>query len=188
MMDDDDYSVTDGLWGKISDKFAHLVPLRIIRRPESLTILDYRPTFLMFLTVAGLAVLAISAVFIFFGYDASWLWAIGIPGAVCVIFVFKGTVREVYNFDKTTDSYTFVRQFIHRKEVNEGSLSQFTGASIKTVSNKDSSSYFVVLQQEGLFLTGVNEQTLREEVPMFNSFDREARIASAISGFLSSRT
>lgn len=188
MLDDDDYSVTDRLWGKISDKFAYLVPLRIIRRPESLTILDYRPTLLMFLTVVGLAVLALSAVFIFFGYNATWLWAIGAPGIVGLFLVFRGTIREVYHFDKTTDSYTFVRQFIHRKEVIEGPLNQFTGASIKTVTNDGSDSYFVVLKQEGMFLTGVDEQMLREEVPMFNSFDSEARIASAISGFLSTRT
>jgi len=188
MLDDDNYSVTDRLWGRISDKFAHLVPLRIIRRPESLTILDYRPTILMFLTVAGLAVLALSAVLLFFGYNATWLWAIGAPGIVCLFLVFRGTIREVYHFDKTTDSYTFVRQFIHRKEVIQGPLNQFTGASIKTVSDNESSSYFVVLRQEGMFLTGVDEQILREEVPIFNSFDSEARIASAISGFLSTRT
>ncbi len=186
MLDDDDYSVTGRLWGKISDKFAYLVPLRIIRRPESLTILDYRPTFLMFLTVVGLIVLALSAVFIFFGYDASWLWVLGAPGVVGLFLVFKGTLREVYHFDKTSDTYTFVRQFIHRKEVIEGHTSQFTGASVKTVSNEDSNSYFVVLQQEGMFLTSVDEQMLREEVPMFNTFEREARIAGAISGFLSS--
>ncbi len=188
MPDDDNYSVTDRLWRRISDKFAHLVPLRIIRRPESLTILDYRPTILMFLTVAGLAVLALSAVLLFFGYNATWLWAIGAPGIVCLFLVFRGTIREVYHFDKTTDSYTFVRQFIHRKEVIQGPLNQFTGASIKTVSDNESSSYFVVLRQEGMFLTGVDEQILREEVPIFNSFDSEARIASAISGFLSTRT
>ena len=45
----------------------------------------------------------------------------------------------------------------------------------------------VVLQQEGMFLTGVSEQRLREEVPIFNTHAREARIANAISGFLASK-
>ena len=61
---------------------------------------------------------------------------------------------------------------------------QFTGGYLKTERNDDSETYYVVLKQEGMFLTGVSEQTLREEVPIFNSFDREARIANAISSFL----
>jgi hypothetical protein len=66
-------------------------------------------------------------------------------------------------------------------------MSQFTGAYVKTESNEDGESYFVVLKQEGMFLTGVNEQTLREVVPMFNSFEKEAGIANAIDGFIHSQ-
>lgn len=184
-------SVIDRMWEQITDRFAFIFPLRIIQRPESLTILDYRPTFLMLATAAGLLILAVSFILLFFKMDdelSSALWVIGIPLAVCGIFVFRGTIREAYYFDKTTDSYCFVRRFIHRREVIEGSLSQFSGASIKTETNDDSETHYVVLKQDGMFLTGVSEQTLREEVPVFNSFDREARIASAISGFLSSRS
>ena len=64
-------------------------------------------------------------------------------------------------------------------------MSQFTGAYVKTVTNDESESYFVVLKQEGMFLTGVGEQTLREVVPIFNSYDREAEIANAIEEFIS---
>lgn len=187
-MSGDDESVFDRLWEMIREKFGFIAPLWIIRRPESLTIIDYRPTFLMFLTAAGLLILAVAFVLLFFNFDtelSTGLLVIGIPLAACVFFLFRGTIREVYYFDREKDSYTFVRQFVHRREVIEGSLSQFTGAHVKTVSDDDSESYFVVLKQEGMFLTGVSEQTLREEVPMFNSFDREARIAGAISGFLS---
>jgi hypothetical protein len=134
--DRDDESVFDRLWAMmIGDRFVFLIPLWIIRRPESLTILDYRPTFSMFLTVAGFAVLSVSFVLLFFNIDPAvsfGLWAIGIPAAVCVVFLFRGTIREVYYFNKTTDSYAFVRQFIHRKEVIEGATSQFTGAYVKT--------------------------------------------------------
>lgn len=187
-MSGDEESVFDRLWAMISDRFGFIVPLWVVRRPESLIIVDYRPTFTMFLTVVGVAVLAVSFVLYFLKIDDSFgLWAIGIPAAVCVIFVFRGTIREVYYFDKTNDSYSFVRQFIHRKEVIEGSLSQFTGAHVKTERTRESESYFVILKQKGMFLTGVSEQTLREEVPLFNSFEREARIANAISAFLTSK-
>ena len=64
-------------------------------------------------------------------------------------------------------------------------MSQFTGAYVKTEANDESESYFVALKQEGMFLTGVSEQTLREVVPIFNSYDREAKIANAIDRFIS---
>jgi hypothetical protein len=193
-MSGDEDSVFDRLWAMISEKlglsgrFAFLVPLWIARRPESLTILDYRPTFFMFLTAAGFAVFAVLFALFFFRFgteDSLPLWATGIPAAVCFALSFRGTIREVYYFDNARDSYTFIRQFIHRREVIAGSLSQFTGAYVKTESNDDGESYYVMLQQEGMFLTGVSEQALREEVPIFNSYDREEWIANAISGSLS---
>ncbi len=189
-MDDEGYSPFEGIWRWFREKFGFVIPLRIIRRPESLTIFDYRPTFIMFLAMALSLFLGVSLVLLIFKFDivdSFAMWAIGLFLAACIAFMFRGTVREVYNFDKTSDSYTFVRQFIHRREVIQGSLSQFTGARVKTVSDDESESYYVVLDQEGMFLTGVNEQTLREEVPIFNSFDSEARIANAISGFLSAK-
>lgn len=190
-------TVFDRLWGMIKERFGFIdrlwgfiIPLWIIRRDESLTIVDYRPTFTMLLTVAGFFSLALALVLLFFNIDvvdSSILWIVGVPAALCVIFLFRGTIREVYYFDKTTDSYTFIRQFIHRREVIEGALSQFTGAYVKTEEDDESESYFVILKQEGMFLTGVSEQTLRQEVPVFNSYDRESRIASAISAYLPSK-
>jgi hypothetical protein len=194
-MSEDEESVFDRLWEMIRERFGFIdrlwgfiVPLRIIRRPESLTILDYRPTVMMLLTAAGFVVMAVVfGLLLSFAFDTDvsiGLLVVGLLMIGCVVLMLKGTIREVYYFDKTTESYTFIRQFIHRREVIEGGLNQFTGTYVKTVSDEDSESYFVILQQEGMFMTGVNEQTLRDEVPMFNSFDREARIASAISGFL----
>jgi len=186
--DRDEESVFDRLGEMLGESFGSIIPLRIIKRPESLTILDYRPTFTMFLTVLGCVVLAVSFVLLFFKIDTDisfGLWAIGVPAAACMVLLFRGTIREVYYFDKTTDSYSFVRQFLHRREVIEGAMSQFTAAYVKTEEYEDSRSYFVILKQEGMFLTGVSEQTLREEVPIFNSFNKEARIANAISSFLS---
>lgn len=56
-----------------------------------------------------------------------------------------------------------------------------------TETNEGSESHYVVLKQEGMFLTGVSEQILREELPLFNSFDRESDIANAISSYLPSK-
>ncbi|MEO7539641.1 MAG: hypothetical protein ABIV21_06415 [Pyrinomonadaceae bacterium] len=185
--DRDEESVYERLWELISESLGSVIPLKIIDRPESLTVLDYRPTFTMFLTATGFVVLVVSFVLLFFkiGQEISFgLLSLGVPAAACVVLLFRSTIREVYHFDKTTDSYTFVRQFIHRREVIEGAMSQFTGAYVKTEENEDSRAYYIVLKQEGMFLTGVGEQTLRKEVPIFNSFDREARIANAIASVL----
>ena len=196
-MSEDEYSVSDRLWSQIvGDRFGFLVPLWIARRPESLIIMDYRPTVLGFLAAMGFVVLTVLFFLFLFVWempDSYGLWFTGIPALVCLAITIKGTIREVYYFDRTKDSYAFVRQFIYRREVIEGSLSQFTGAYVKTEthyntqSDSNSTAFFVVLQQEGMFLTGVSEQRLREEAPMFNTHDREARIANAISGFLSSK-
>ena len=196
-MSEDEESVFDRLWAQlIGDRFGFLVPLWIARRPESLTILDYRPTFLGFFAAVGFVVFTVLFFLFLFVWempDSYGLWFTGIPALVCLAISLKGTIREAYYFDRSKDSYAFVRQFIYRREVIEGSLSQFTGAYVKTEtnynsdSNGTSKSYFVVLQQEGMFLTGVSEQRLREEVPIFNTHACEAHIANAISGFLASK-
>ncbi len=193
----DDYSVTDRLSKLIiGDRFDFLVPLWIARRPESLIIMDYMPTVLGFLAAVGFLVLTVLFFLFLFVWerdDAFGLWLTGIPALICLALTLKGTIREAYYFDRSKDSYAFVRQFIYRREVIEGSLGQFTGAYVKTETNYNSESngsnksYFVVLQQEGMFLTGASEQVLREEVPIFNTMAREARIANAISGFLASK-
>ena len=187
---DDDYSPFEGIWAMVRERFGYLVPLWIARQPERLTILDYRPTFAMFLTAVGFLLVVASLPLLYFGVGWDWvsgLWTLAAPGLACFFLLFRGTIREAYYFDKPTDSYTFVRQFIHRREVIEGALSQFTGAYVKTDSNNDGENYYVILKQEGMFLTGVSEQTLREELPIFNSYDREAGIAHAISSFLHTR-
>ena len=186
--DPDDESVSDRLWALIKEKLGIMAPVWIVPRPETLTIFDYRPTFLMFLSAAGslffLALFMVFLVKIDSVIDSFGFWVIGIFALALLVLSLRGTIREVYFFDKTKDSYAFVRQFIYRKEIIEGALSQFTGAYVRTQTNDDSETYFVMLKQEGMFLTGVAEQTLREEVPIFNSFDSEARIANAISSFL----
>ncbi len=188
--DPDDYSPFERIWQMIWDRFGFIIPLRIICRPETLTIIDYRPTGLMFLTTLGFLGFAAAFGFLLYktwAFDSFGLWTLLIIAIICLALSFRGTIREVYFFDKTAESYVFVRQFIHRKELIEGSMSQFTGAYVKTQTNDESESYFVMLNQEGMFLTGMSEQTLRESVPIFNSFDRESDIANAISAFLPSK-
>ena len=174
---------------KIRDMIAFATPLRIIMRPERLIIQDYRPTMLMLLAGLGFFVSAGFLIWMLVQFGTA---VGGFPLGVMVLFtigclavaVYKGTIREVYVFDRATGSYSFVRQFVHRKEVIEGDLSQFTGAKVETHTHEDSKTYTVVLRQEGMFLTGVSEQTLRDEVPVFNNFSNEADIANAIDEFL----
>jgi hypothetical protein len=186
MLGDPD-SPFDNLWSKFTERFDFLVPLWIVRRPESLAIFDYRPTFMMFAVIVLLIISLIGLGLFAINFDPA-LWLIGgvagLAAAVAVFLLFRFTIREVYYFDAAKDKYIFTRQFIHRSEVIEGSLSQFSGATVKTERNEDSETHFVVLKQEGMFLTGVGEQILREEIPIFNSSSREARIAGAISGIL----
>ena len=169
---------------KIYDMVAIAAPIRVIERPESLTIMDYRPTLVMALCLpGGLAMLGL-AIWLIIAFGTEAMLGVVVCGTLAIaamVFALQQTVREVYYFDKAKDSYCFVRQFVHRREVIEGSMEQFTGASVKTVTNDESESYYVVLDQEGMFLTGVYEQTLREQAPIFNTFSNEATIANAIS-------
>ena len=120
------------------------------------------------------------------GADAlSGLIVCALAGSACMVVAAMQPIREAYYFDLSTDSYRFVRRFVHRKEVIEGSMDQFTGAYVKTETQDEGETYHVVLRQEGMFLTGVTEQTLREETPLFNSFSNQARIANAISSIVS---
>lgn len=191
MLDDDDDGVSGQLWGMIADNIGFMAPVLVIDRPESLTVLDYRPNLMMLLSAAGFLVFAglFGWSLMTLGLDVPIaLWATGIPAVICLVLTFRGTIREVYIFDRTTDSYALIRQFLYKKDVVEGTLSQFTGAYVKTVTDPEAgSAYYVVLKQEGMFLTGVEEQTLREQPPVLSSFSTESRIANAISNFLSKK-
>lgn len=174
--------------GKAKDMAAFAVALRVIRRAETLIIEDYRPTLPMLLAIAGVFVSLVIAISIMvdigFRSDSFGLWAAVIATVVCFVIVLFNPLRESYYFDAERDSYALVRQYAYKREVIEGALSQFTGASVKTIENEDSETYRVVLNQEGMFLTGVTEQFLRETTPIPNTYGDEARMANAISAFL----
>ena len=168
---------------------SFVVPLRIIKRPERLIIQDYRPTVVQLLTMAGfLFFLTIFVLLLVFridsGVDSFGLWAAGAFALICFGLSLRGTLREEYVFDKPSDTYTFVRRYPHRREIIEGSLSQFRGVEVRTQVNDESESYSVVLLQDGTFLSGEMAQHLRDEVPALNTYSNESRIANAIAGFL----
>lgn len=173
--------------------FSFIRPIRVIERPERLIVQDYRPTWAMFLCLAGFVVFGIAFVGFVLdvdtGIDSFGMWAAGIASLVCFALSFRGTIREVYYFDKTTDSYAFVRQFIHRKEVIEGGLGQFRAVRVHKEIRTDgernrSTRYIVSLLQDGMLLGGAHEQPLRDPTPILNWHANQIRIASAISSFL----
>lgn len=98
--------------------------------------------------------------------------------------VSRHALRETYIFDKPTDTYRFTRQYLYKKEVIEGTLTQFRGAGVRTFTADDSESYSVTLHQGGMFLGGAGDQLLRESIPIMNSWDTEAGIANSSQEFL----
>lgn len=174
---------------KIRNMIAFASPVRVIERPDSLLVQDFRPTLLMAFMAGGFVACSIFLVVLLVNLPGalsqSVVWIMAVLAILFAFVAAQQSIREVYYFDLRSDSYRFIRQYVHRKEVIEGSLDQFTGARVETVEHDETESYHVVLTQEGMFLTGVTEQTLREVTPIFNSFSSEARIANAISSIVS---
>ena len=107
MLGDDDEGVFNRLWGRVAGRFRFFELLWIIKRPETLTILDYRPTFIMLLTIVGFVGFSGAFAYMLVNDGLSvpiGLWATGIPAAACLFFSLRCTIREAYYFDKTTDS------------------------------------------------------------------------------------
>lgn len=177
---------------KVSDMFGFINPIRIIERPDRLIIQDYRPTFYMFLAMVGFLIFSLSFLLFFLGIyevDSFGVWSTLVLSVVCLGVSLRGTLREVYYFDKTTDSYAFVRQFLYKKDVIEGGLSQFRGIRVHVeiqsdANGYDTRKYLVNLLQDGMLLGGSPEQTLRPETPILNFHAIESRIAAAIAKFL----
>jgi hypothetical protein len=116
--------------------------------------------------------------------DAIALPFIGVALVAALVFIIRGTFREVYVFDKTRDAYIFTRQSVLKKDVLEGSASQFRAVQLQLRSTEDNDTYMVTLLMQGMLLGQSDTQILRESPPVFNSYDAEARIANAIAKFL----
>ena len=172
----------------------HICGVWIVARDEVLIIEDRRPTLRTALSFGALLIVLAFAV---------WSWLTGtlkLDGInifffafvviVALIFAFKDNFREVYVFNKKTDTYTFTRQSILRKDVLEGSASQFRAVQIerrRTEGNNDqidTEKYMVALLMQGMLLGQSDTQILRETPPFLNSLEAERRIAAAISKFL----
>src|SRR5688572_24564245 len=111
---------------KIRDMLAFASPVRVVERPDSLVVQDFRPTLLMAFMAGGFLTCSIFfAVLIVnlpgaLGQAVVWFTAV-----LAIVFAFiaaQQSIREVYYFDLVSDSYRFVRQYVHRKEVIEGSM------------------------------------------------------------------
>jgi len=140
----------------------------------------------MLLSLGGVLLFAIAfgLNFIFRVVDSGGMWFIGVATLGCIGLSFRGTLREVYVFDRPSGTYRFVRQWIYKREVIEGTISQFCGVGVHTHVVDDSETHSVILRQRGLLLGQSPEQPIRETTPALNSWETEARIAQAIHKFL----
>lgn len=175
----------------VKNMIAFAMPVRIIARPESLVIKDHRPTWLLLFGLTGF-VMWVVALMLFvigvrFSLDSMGLWAFLLLATAFVVFGIKGTLREVYYFDKPSDSYRFERQFLYKKDVIEGGLGQFRAVRVHLEEGQDDSSnplYKISLLQDGMTLGGSYEQPLRGTPALMNLHSTETKIASAIAKFL----
>jgi len=176
---------------KVREMLAFAMHVRIIDRPESLVIKDYRPTWLLLFGLTGVLMLGVAVVLFLLGVefrlDSAGMWALLLLATAFVVFGVKGTLREVYYFDRKSDSYRFERQFLYKKDVIEGSLGQFRAVRVHLEVGQDENShqlYKVSLLQDGLTLGGSSEEPLRGTPAIMNSHSAETRIGSAIATFL----
>lgn len=173
----------------------YLFPVLIYKDTNALTIEDRRPSNIQLIFAAGgigLLVFALYSAGMLIGTGYYSLLALLIAGAILLIFaaVLK-PFREMYNFDKTTDTYVFVRRGMLKSETEEGSLSQFRAVQVerRLVSGEGGieENYHVALLKTSELLFGSPPVLILREGdshPVFSSFSSETRIAKAITDFL----
>ena len=180
------------MFEKIKDMLAFLVPVKVIKRPDSLLVRDHRPTWAVALALVGFVVFAIGFVSFLLsadvGIDSMGTWMTGGFTLACVVVAFRGTLFETYYFDKTRCSYQFVRRYIYKRDVIEGGLDQLRAVRvhehIERGSEGNTRRYVVSLLQDGLTLGGGYDQPLRDDRPFFGTHANATRIGSAIASFL----
>jgi hypothetical protein len=148
----------------------------------------------MLLSMLGVIVFPLAFLFRYFvgdgvAIDSFGNWFLGVATLVCIGLSFRGTIREQYIFDRPSDTYQFTRRFIYKKEVIEGTISQFRGVGVITTVTEDGEGnetvkHSVVLRQDGLLFGASPDQPIRESKPALNFWNTEARIAQAIHKFL----
>lgn len=178
---------------KIKDMLAFAIPIRTIARPDSLVVRDNRPTWPVFLGLLGFVVFLIGFVSqllgVDFGIDSMGMWITGAFTLGCLVMAFRGPISESYYFDRPTNSYAFVRRYIHKRDMIEGGLDQFRAVRVHKYIEQDSegrpsSRYAVSLLQDGMTFGGAYDQPLREDRPVLGTHGYAMRIGSAIATFL----
>lgn len=189
------------------DMINYLFGVTIVASDESLYVEDRRPS-----QGVGFSMVAV----VLFGSIAGWGWLTktivvdwftisltAAPVVVTLYFLVKNNFREIYIFNKKTDSFSFRRQSLFRNDVLEGSASQFRAVQVlKKVGddrdfgdlvsdqfmNTDSRSgreiYSVALMCQGPLFGQSDTQILRENPPLLSLRRTERRIAAAIAKFL----
>lgn len=177
--------------------FNYLFPVKIIRLDDVLIIEDRRPTATLFWSgLIGILTLAFTIYAAVGLISLGFLWLVLVFGGLAIFLIgycLTRNFREIYVFDKAKDTYIFTRQSAFKKDSIQGALSQFRAVQVqrKEVSGDNSTQeiyHVALLEQGGLLFGSSGTQVLREEPPVFNSFEAESRIASAISSFLNVRT
>ena len=174
------------------DMINYLFGVRIIVRDEVLYIEDRRPTFAVGASIGAVVVVIAFAAWGWWTRTIVLDWFTGVitiaPVIVALFFLIKGNYREVYVFNKRTDSFTFTRQSVLRRDVLEGSASQFRAVQVelRTSDGDDDRReyYMVALLCQGPLFGQSDTQILRESPPLLNTRATANRIASAISKFL----
>lgn len=180
------------MFEKIKDMIVFLVPVKVIARPDSLLVRDNRPTWVVLLAVVGFVILLIGFLSYLLsgdaGVDSMGMWFTGALTLGLFLLAFRGSLFETYAFDKTTNSYRFVRRSIHKSDVIEGGLDQFRAVRVHEHIDRSSRGndrrYVVSLLQDGPTLGGGYDQPLRDDRPFLGTHANAMRIGSAIAKFL----
>ena len=182
---------------KIREMIAYVFPVYISDRDGWLVIDDRRPDRGLVLFGSGLILLIAFAIWnVPDMIDAEYypLVAVTVLAVlVLLFFVLRSSFRELYVFDRSSNSYTFTRQSVLRKDKIEGDMRQFRAAQVEhTVVYDDdghrSDEYRTVLLLDQALLFGASpSQPLRFKPPIFGSYSAELRIASALAGYLGVR-
>ena len=189
------------------DMINYLFGVTIVASDESLYVEDRRPT-----QGVGFSIGAVIVI----GSFATWGWitktivmdwytitVTAVPIVVAFYFLAKNNYREIYVFNKKTDSFSFTGKSLFRNDVLEGSSSQFRAVQVlkrtgddrdltdlvsDQFTHSDSRSgreiYSVALMCQGPLFGQSDTQILRKDPPFLSTRRTERRIAKAIANFL----
>ncbi len=160
-----------------------------------LTIVDSRPSSRQLIfSAGGIGFLGFTLFSIWELIDSQFYGFIPIFIGASIFLIIKALLapfREIYIFDKNTDTYTFVRRSLIKSQTEQGSLSQFRAIQIERRFVEDEYTesetfHIALLKNEGLLFGSPSRVIFREESsqPIFSNLSTEFRIAEAIEKFL----